>query len=115
MKPLVEISIAPTGKFVIARLNGEIDISSAPRIHATLTRAVPNAALGLVVDLSAVSYLDSAGIRLLFDVKRELQYHRQCLRLVVPEDAPIQRLVEIVNLGGHVALHRTLTAALAAP
>lgn len=115
MNPLVEISCAASGNFVIARLNGEIDMTSAPMIHAMLARAVSNAALGLVVDLSAVSYLDSAGMRLLFDVKRELQYHRQCLRVVVPENAPIQRMVEIVNLGGHIALHSTLTGALAAP
>ena len=115
MNPLVEISCPPSGNFVIARLKGEIDMTSAPGIRAMLARAVPNAAVGLVVDLSAVSYLDSAGMRLLFDVKRDLQHHRQRLRLVVPEDAPIQRTVEIVNLGGHVALHSTLTAALAAP
>jgi anti-sigma B factor antagonist len=115
MNPPVEISCAPSGNFVIARLNGEIDMTSAPGIHALLGRAVPNAAQGLVVDLSAVSYLDSVGMRLLFDVKRELQHHRQCLRLVVPEDAPIKHMIEIVNLGGHIALHPTLAAALAAP
>jgi anti-sigma B factor antagonist len=115
MNPLIEITRAPSGDFVVARLNGEIDMKSAPRIHAALARAVPNAALGLVVDLSAVSYLDSAGMQLLFDLERELQYHRQHLRLVVPEGAPIQRMVEIVNLGEHIALHSTLATALAGP
>jgi anti-anti-sigma factor len=45
---------------------GEVDMASAPRLRAALSRAV--AASGpLTVDLTAVSFLDSAGIAVLFD------------------------------------------------
>jgi STAS domain len=49
----------------VARLTGEIDLSNAPSLERTMLDSVPNTATGMVVDLSGVSYLDSAGIRML--------------------------------------------------
>jgi len=51
----------------VARITGDIDLSNVEEWTATLEAAVPNHALGLVVDLSGVTYLDSTGIRLLSD------------------------------------------------
>ena len=50
------------------------------RLRAALT----NRSLALIVDLSGTTYLDSAGITLLFALDAELQERRQRLHLVVP-------------------------------
>ncbi len=57
----------------MARLGGEIDVANAIELEAELTWAIPNTALGLIVDLSEVSFIDSTGIRCLFDLAMRLE------------------------------------------
>jgi anti-anti-sigma factor len=83
---------------IVARLTGEIDLSNASEVGETLSAAVPNTALGLVIDLTATSYLDSSGVHLLFDLAERLQRRQQRLRVVVPEGGPIRRVLRIVEL-----------------
>ena len=96
---------------VVARLTGEIDLSNAADIGDQLGEGVPNSALGLVVDLTATSYLDSSGIHLLFDLGERLTRRQQQLRVVVPPDAPIRRVLRIVSLGDTVPLMSTVEEA----
>ncbi|GIE82140.1 anti-anti-sigma factor [Actinoplanes philippinensis] len=52
---------------VVLTASGEIDMSNAETFAGALTRAVSGAAgARLVVDLTAVQYLDSAGLSALF-------------------------------------------------
>ncbi|GII04475.1 STAS domain-containing protein [Planobispora takensis] len=53
----------PDGTAVLA-VTGEIDMSNAPDLEAAVTRSVGDGVL--VVDLSAVDYLDSAGLSVMF-------------------------------------------------
>lgn len=113
MRPLARVTVADCQRVVVARLDGEVDIASAPGLSATLAGAVTNAALGLVVDLSGVGYLDSAGIRLLFELAGQLSGHQQALGIVAPEDGPVRRVLLIVNMDAHVPLHGTVAEAVA--
>jgi anti-anti-sigma factor len=87
---------------VVARLSGEIDLSNAADVGEQLAAAVPNVALGLVIDLTATAYLDSSGVHLLFDLGERLQRRQQQLRVVVPEGGPIRRVLRIVELDATV-------------
>ena len=53
---------------VAAILDGEMDTASVGEVAVKLRRLVENQQLRLVIDLSAVTYLDSAGINLLYAV-----------------------------------------------
>ena len=77
---------------VVARLSGEIDMSNANEVGDELSSAVPNTALGLVLDLTALTYLDSSGVHLVFDLAERLRRRQQQLRVVVPSGAPIRTL-----------------------
>ncbi len=110
---MARVTVADCQRVVVARLEGEVDLASAPGLSATLAGAVSNAALGLVVDLSSVRYLDSAGVRLLFDLAKQLSGHQQALGIVVPEDAPVRRVLLIVNMDAHVPLCGTVAEAVA--
>jgi anti-anti-sigma factor len=101
------------GDVVIARLSGEIDLSNAAQLGVDLAGAVPNSALGLVIDLTATSYLDSSGIHLVFDLSDRLRQRQQQLRVVVPEGAPVRRVLRIVELGGTVPVMATVDEAVA--
>jgi anti-anti-sigma factor len=96
---------------VVARVSGEIDISNSVDIGDRLAAGVPNSALGLVVDLTATSYLDSSGVHLLFDLGERLQQRQQQLRVVVPEGAPIRRVLRIVHLDESVPVLATVEEA----
>ena len=65
---------------LIAAVEGEIDSSNAAELRLALSERLPSAASALVLDLSDVTYVDSSGIHLLFDLGRRLAARRQALR-----------------------------------
>jgi anti-anti-sigma factor len=99
---------------VVARLSGEIDLSNAADVGEQLASAVPNSALGLVIDLTATAYLDSSGVHLVFDLAERLRRRQQQLRVVVPQGAPIRRVLRIVELDGSVPVLASVDEAEAA-
>ena len=98
---------------IVARLAGEVDLSNAKEIADTLTTAVPNGALGVVIDLSATTYLDSSGVHLMFELAERLRARQQQLRVAVPEAAPLRRVLRVVDLESAVPLAATLEQAIA--
>src|SRR4051795_8479597 len=102
------ISIDGDEDIVVARVTGEIDLASAETVGGELAAAVPNRALGLIVDLSGTSYLDSSGVSLVFELAERLRRRQQQLRLVVPEGAPLRRVLRIVNAGDVVPIVETV-------
>jgi len=96
----------------IVRLEGEIDLSNADSLFSTLAR-VGATGQGLIVDLSDVDYLDSAGVRLLFRLARALAEEDRVLRAVVPANATIRRVLELANMEEQIAVDESEEAALA--
>ena len=92
------IDITREGDVVVARLRGEIDLANARAIGSLVTGSVPNEAAGVVLDLSDVSYLDSSGVHLVFDLSERLASRQQRLALVVPDDSRIRRVLDLVNV-----------------
>jgi anti-anti-sigma factor len=95
-----ELALDLDGDVLVARLHGEIDMANADDLRAQIVGAVPNSALGVVVDLTDVTYLDSSGVRLLFELSDRLGGRQQGLRLVAPEDAQLRRVLGVVDPGG---------------
>jgi len=99
---------------VVARLSGEVDLSNAAEVGDHLAAAVPNTALGLVLDLTATTYLDSSGVHLVFDLAERLRTRQQQFRITVPAGAPIRRVLRIVELGDTVPVLATVDEAVEA-
>jgi anti-sigma B factor antagonist len=97
MKDLIA-EVRPLGGFTFARLEGEIDLSNAAEFAETLAGAVDESSPGLIVDFSAVAYMDSAGVRALFGVVRQLESRRQALAMVAPETSAVRALIKVTNL-----------------
>jgi stage II sporulation protein AA (anti-sigma F factor antagonist) len=98
---------------VVASVEGEIDSSNAADLRLALSERLPSSSSGLVLDLSAVNYLDSSGIQLLFDLGRRLAARRQSIRLVVPGDAPMRRVLELCAIESVAPMDAELELALA--
>ena len=99
----------------VAVLAGEVDASNARQLGVDLRAPLTNRSAGLIVDLTGLRYLDSAGINLLFTLGDELRWHQQTLRLVVGETTPIARMLAITGLDRAHPTHHTVADALAAP
>ena len=106
--------VAEHGSVVVAAFEGEIDSSNAADLRLALSERLPSSATALVLDLSRVSYLDSSGIQLLFDLGRRLAARRQTICLVVPEDAPMRRVLELCAVESVAPMHAQLVDALEA-
>jgi stage II sporulation protein AA (anti-sigma F factor antagonist) len=78
-------------------VSGEIDISNAAHFAQVLNRSVSNLDHELILGLSQVTYVDSAGIKVMFELARRLKDHQQRLLLVVPQGSRIRRSL---TLGG---------------
>ena len=112
MSPLARLETRAEGGAIVARVDGEVDISNAADLGSALEGSVPQRALGLVLDLSEAGYIDSAGVHLLFRLGGRLTRRRQQLRVVVPDDAPIRKIVNLAGLGWTVPQDKSVPEAL---
>ena len=74
------------------RVAGEIDLSNVERFRQSLSTGAP-AGSALIVDLTGISYIDSAGISALFERAR-----RGGLEIVADEDSVVAPLIRITRL-----------------
>lgn len=99
---------------VVARLDGEIDMANARDLGSQLVAAIPNSTLGVVLDLTGTTYLDSSGIQVIFDLAERLAGRQQQFRVAVPEGARVRRVLDIVRLEGTAPIDPTAEQAEAA-
>jgi anti-anti-sigma factor len=114
VKPLAEITLESLGPVLVAHLVGEVDLSNVEDIRVVLVDAVSHDTEFLILDLTQTTYLDSTGVRLLFELAERLQGRRQELRLVVDDDTLVQRVVVLTQLDQRVPLDSTVERAVAA-
>ncbi len=112
MSSLAQVHEEWRGETPVARVEGEIDASNAREIAARLRGLLVNRSFGLVVDLSATTYIDSAGINMLFVLGDELRSRQQGLRLVVDPATPIARMLSITGLDRTYPAHGSVDAAV---
>ncbi len=92
------VSIAEEDGHVVASLTGDIDVAGVDRVSSQLLAAVDNEVRGVVVDLAQVTYLDSSGIQLMFDLIRRFHSARQAVGIAVPETSPLSTLLKITHV-----------------
>lgn len=112
MSLLARVVEEPGEELSIATVEGEVDASNAGEVGDRLRKAVTNHSTTLVVDLSGTTYIDSAGINMLYELNSELEHRQQRMRLVVPASSPIARMLSIAGLDTVVPVHETRAEAL---
>jgi anti-sigma B factor antagonist len=90
------IEVIPARERVVLVLSGELDLDSATDLQSTLDEVRASGFEQIVVDLRAVSFMDSTGIALLMREERkgktfEISYG----------EGPVKRLLELTGLIGH--------------
>jgi anti-sigma B factor antagonist len=112
MSVLASITDERYGDVPVVSIAGEIDASNAQDIAERMRAALNNRSEALVVDLSGTTYIDSAGLNVLFELSIALRERQQQLHLVVGRPSPIARMIAIVGLDATVPTHPTRAAAL---
>ena len=112
MRELSDVELIARDGVPVASVSGEIDLSNADSTLTTLVDVVDEDSGGLIVDLSGLDYLDSAGVRLLFRLGKAVGDSGGGLRAVVPRDAQIRRVLELADVEQMLALDETVDAAI---
>lgn len=96
MNVVVTAPAQPADPHVLS-ISGELDVVSVPDVLEHLPRLVADAR-GLVVDLRAVTFLDSSGVRLLHRLAHSCAAAGTGLRVVAPPACRARRVLDIVGM-----------------
>lgn len=99
---------------LLCGLRGEIDLATASGLQQTLTEAITLIPCHLVIDLSDIRYLGSAGLQLflkIHDAQQAAGYH---LALVVGLNHAAARPLQATSLDQILDLHTELSTAVTA-
>jgi anti-anti-sigma factor len=109
---LADLQVSAGDGIVLARITGEIDMSNADELRTALAAAMHADARAMVLDLTGVEYLDSAGIRLLYLFGEDVQARRQKLQVVIPSASMVADVLRLAGVTGHVGAVETVDEAL---
>ncbi len=88
------VTFSRLGNADVVRLAGEIDLANAPDIGRRIAGQLGSAD-AVLIDLTAVSFLDSAGVRLLDALVGDLDDHGRGIRLVVGESGAARMTLQL--------------------
>ncbi len=88
------VTFAKLGRADLVRLAGEIDLANAPEIGREIVRRTGDSG-AVLIDLTAVSFLDSAGVRLLDALVGDLDQAGTPIRLVVGETGAARMTLQL--------------------
>lgn len=78
-------------------LSGELDLATADRVHAELTRIEATKPRSIVIDLAGLTFMDSTGIQLL--VRAQQRSHAGAHRLIIrPGPAAVHRVFTLCGV-----------------
>jgi anti-sigma B factor antagonist len=99
----MDISVTSMEKCDLVVINGRIDSYTAPNLSEALSKIAQNNRYKLILDMNGVSYVSSAGLRVLIDIQKTCKKDPEGEVLLV--NIP-QRVYETLELAGFVPLFR---------
>jgi anti-anti-sigma factor len=99
-EPQLELDVTADDRqptYTVVTLDGELDVGQAPQLRTKLVDLMNEGKLRLVLDLSAVDFIDSSGLGVLIRALRRLRSQGGELRLVVTKPE-VRRIFDITGL-----------------
>lgn len=119
--PIEQVVQIDTGRVVcdqvealVVTVTGEIDMLTVERLRSAVAAGFDQLRDDefLIVDLTGVTFLGSPGLQALVDATQAAQRRREPLRLVVDENRPVVRPIQVTGLDSVLALFDTVEEAL---
>ena len=92
------VDVRTSGDRVHFTLSGDIDLANAADVEADLRAAIHNRATGVTLDLGEVTYLDSAGLQVVFALTVALRRLQIEMRVIAPEGSPARHAIEMAGM-----------------
>jgi len=99
---------------VVAVITGEVDMSNATTVRQQIAESVTPDEDAVIIDLSELSFIDSAGLHSLIELGTVLMERRQQLLLCLPPGSTIRRAIEIIGLPHAVSVYSDRSEAMEA-
>ena len=110
----LKIDCFARGSWTVLSPFGDLDMAGAPGFRQAVVREVAEGHNQLIVDLSAVTFVDSSGLGAIIGALRRTRAHGGDLALVCP-DSEIWRAFELCDLDRVFEFHPNLDAAVDQP
>lgn len=92
-----DLQLQTSGGRTVIAVSGELDVLTAPQLHARLDEAIDQGHRDVWVDLRPTEFIDSSGLSALVAANKRIRSLGGDLGLVCPA-GNIRRLIEIVSL-----------------
>lgn len=104
----------PTSQVVVVQVAGDLDTATTPYLTELLAPRLASTAEAVVLDLSRVGFLGTAGLSLLMEARQRADVRGVALRLVTGPVC-VERALRATGLTGQFALYSALHLAVFAP
>jgi anti-anti-sigma factor len=111
---LCDVEIERYDQVVVAVLSGEVDMSNATTVRQRIAEFVTPDDRALIIDLSSLSFIDSAGLHAVFELDTMLRERRQRLLVSIRGGSQVERTVDLVGIPDTISVHSDRDAALEA-
>ncbi|HEY2653616.1 MAG TPA: STAS domain-containing protein [Solirubrobacteraceae bacterium] len=101
------------GDVAIVAISGELDLALCVKVAPDLNAALRSPARAIVIDLEAVSLMDSSGVALLLNAFRRLDQAGRRLAIALPLGSQ-RRALEVTALDRQLPIYETRADAFAA-
>jgi anti-sigma B factor antagonist len=102
MSELLSITRIDDSRDVILALSGELDVISAPELEMHLSGLAADACPRVLLDLSGLTFVDSAGVSVLVKAKHEAEAKGRRLILRSPTEQ-VRQVFSVVGLADWLA------------
>ncbi|GAA4599736.1 hypothetical protein GCM10023194_80670 [Planotetraspora phitsanulokensis] len=96
----------------VLRLVGELDAVTVPDLRLTLDEAITSDDPSLVVDLTQVTFIASAGVGVLVELRVRVSEHDGRLIVVLPRVGRARRMFEVTRIVDHFEIRETVEDAV---
>lgn len=97
---------------LVITVTGEVDLETTPALYDAVTAGIDHTrGEPCILDLTAVTFLSSAGLTALVEATRHAEARREPLRIVVDSNRPVIRPIEITGLDDELRLYHSVDEA----
>lgn len=114
--PILNVSVRwPRRDVAVVSVRGEIDTAIAPRLREVLMNRVRSCLNVVIIDLSGVAFIDSAGVELLAQGHNQAAARDILLRVVAPVGSPAEQLFLLTGMKSQFVCFNEVNEAIWAP
>jgi anti-anti-sigma factor len=103
VSPYLAVTTCHRGRQSVLRLQGELDVCTRDRLRRAISSALRHSPQLLVLDLSALGFMDCSGLSVLVWAHQRLA-EQDCRLLITGAQPIVQRLIHLTGLDTHLQL-----------